>query len=363
MTKKILFVSYTADRTGPTNSLLLLLKYLRKRFNVAVLLPEQGLFSETLQREQIPYFSFPDLSKRAIPAIYSLIKQERFDLVYGNSTDGSSRNALIAAKLARIPFICHVRAMATGRSWYKHIYLNFADAVVVVSQSCADSLRGRVVNHKLRVVHNGIDDVNFRDKDCNRNKITTELNLIDKSPVIVTVGHLKPMKGQHYALQVVNEIIKKWDSVVLLIAGSHDRDRVYVQKIKSLIRSMGLEKQVRLLGFRDDVLDLLLLADVYLHTSLEEAHPRSIIEAMACGLPVVAFSVGGVPETVVNGQTGYIVPSGDIDAMSQVVKKLVGDRNLWKRFGKNGQQRVRENFLAEKTAQKVGNIIDKTFKK
>ena len=151
-------------------------------------------------------------------------------------------------------------------------------------------------------------------------------------------------------------------STVLLLVGSHNRDRVYVQKINSLIKSKGLEKQVRLLGFRNDVLDLLSLADIYLHTSLEEAHPRSILEAMTCGLPVVAFSVGGITETVVEGQTGYLVPSGDVPALSLAIEKLVADKALRKQFGKNGYNRVRECFLAEKTAHQVGEIIDSVLR-
>jgi len=362
MERKILFVSYTSERTGPTISLLLLLKHLRKYYHVAVLLPSNGLFSETLQHEQIPYFSFPDLTKRAIPAIYSLIKREKYDLVYGNSTHGSSRNAFIAAKLARVPFICHVRALATGRPWYKSLFLNFVDAVIAVSQACVDSLGGRVVNHKLHVVHNGIEIVDSIHKYTTRKKIAGELDLFNKSPIIITAGHVKPLKGQHYSLQVVYEIIKKMKSTVLLLVGSHNRDRVYVQKINSLIKSKGLEKQVRLLGFRNDVLDLLSLADIYLHTSLEEAHPRSILEAMTCGLPVVAFSVGGITETVVEGQTGYLVPSGDVPALSLAIEKLVADKALRKQFGKNGYNRVRECFLAEKTAHQVGEIIDSVLR-
>jgi len=127
---RVLFVSYTADWTGPSNSLLLLLKYLRDDYDVAVLLPGQGSFSEALSCAAIPVFSFPSLNKWSIPSIYRLIRRESFDLVYGNSTHGSSRNALIAAKLARVPFICHVREMGWGKSWKEIGFLRFPNSVV-----------------------------------------------------------------------------------------------------------------------------------------------------------------------------------------------------------------------------------------
>ena len=78
---RILFVSYTAGWAGPTNSLLLLLKHLRDRYLVAVLLPGEGPFSETLEAEEIPYFSFRSLTKGSIPAMMRLIRRERFNLV------------------------------------------------------------------------------------------------------------------------------------------------------------------------------------------------------------------------------------------------------------------------------------------
>jgi len=355
---RVLFVSYTADWTGPTNSLLLLLTYLRNRYDVAVLLPGQGLFSEALTREQIPFFSLPDLTKRSIPAIFRLIRRERFDLVYGNSTHGSSRNALIAAKLAGVPFICHVRAMATGRPWLSSLFLNFADAVVTVSQACADSLRGRVFSHKLHVVYNGIEVADFDGWEATRSLVKAELNLAGEYPMLISVGHLKPVKGQHYAVQAVAQAIERAGPLDLLLVGSHNRDEEYVRRIKTLITTLGLAERVRLTGFRDDTLILLSLADIYIHTSLEEAHPRSVLEAMAVGLPVVAFAVDGVAETVVNGKTGYLAPPARISDMAEAILKLVANPSLRAQMGREGRHRVETCFSASITAEKVARIID-----
>ncbi len=362
MRKRILFVSYTADWTGPTNSLLLLLKNLRNRYDVSVLLPGHGLFSEAVATQKIPFFSFPSLGKGSIPAIARLIRRQRFDLVYGNNVGGSSRNALIAAKLARVPFICHVREMATGRPRLRYAYLNLANAVVPVSQSCSEALGGRVANRKLRVVHNGIDLGEFGlDVATARQCLQKETGIPPDSTVWLNVGHLKPMKGQHYAVEAFAQATRRRKDVHLLLVGSLTRSPEYVGHIKTMIGQLGLVDRVQVLGFRKDTLRLVQAADLCVHSSLDEAHPRAVLEAMAAGLPVVAFAVDGVRETVVDGKTGYLVRQGDVSALAESMSKLTNDRALRMQLGLNGRRRVEQRFSAISTADKVAHIIEETL--
>jgi glycosyltransferase involved in cell wall biosynthesis len=355
---RILFISNTADWTGPTNSLLLLLKHLSGNFRVAVLLPGNGRFSQVLMREGFQYFSLPSLSKWSIPSMFRLIRRERFDLVYGNSNDSCSRNALIAAKTAGVRFVCHVRAMATGKAWHRLAHLSFADAVIAVSQSCADSLRRGVSIKRLNVVHNGIDLDRFpADSQMTVEAFRTELQLSEGTPVIISTGHLMVRKGQEYAIRAVDACRTRGMDLQLLLVGSHDREESYVERIKNMVADMGLAKMVRMTGFRPDVHELLSLADIYVHTAQRDPHPRAVLEAMAAGLPVVAFAVDGVVETVVHCHTGYLVPSGDIDGMTDAILKLAANPALRKRMGQAGRQRVETCFSAAGTAEKVGRII------
>ena len=356
---RILFVSYTADRTGPTNSLLLLLRYLRNNYDVAVLLRGEGQFTESLLCEQIPFFSFPSLAKWSIPSMFHLIRHEQFDLVYGNTTHGSSRNALIAAKLARVPFICHVRAMANGRPWMRSAFLNLADAVVTVSAACSASLQGRVLRgSKIRVVHNAIDTVDFGvDADFVRSRFRQNLNVSDRELVLINVGRIQPEKGQEYAIRAL-DISRRYGTEVdlLLVGGVQDAD--FVGRLRSLIDDLNLHERVKLTGFRQDIPALLSVADIYIHTSVEEAHPRAILEAMAIGLPVVAFAVGGVTETVVHGQTGLLVPQGDVRGLAEAILSLAETPYMRVQMGLAGRRRVETFFSAAVTAEKVACVID-----
>ena len=360
---RVLFVSYTAHLSGPTNSLLLLIQHLRRRYKIAVLLPGQGLFSEALASAQIPFFSFPHLAKWSIPAIFRLIKREQVDLVYGDTTLGSSRNALIAAKVARVPFICHVRAIADGRPWHRSAFLNLADAVIAVSHACSGSLRGRVFVKRAQVVHNGIE---IAGPDANaaslRSRLRREFGITNERSVLINVGRIIPMKGQEYAVRVAARSIRRGVDVDLLLVGS-DQDTRYVDYLKTSIGELGVENRVKLTSFREDVLSLLAMADVFIHTSLEEAHPRAILEAMAARLPVVAFDVGGVSETVVHGETGYLLPVGDVSGMVECVVKLLTDRVLRAEMGSEGRRRVETHFSASATADQVSKIISQVLQR
>ena len=119
-----------------------------------------------------------------------------------------------------------------------------------------------------------------------------------------------------------------------------------------------LQDRIHLLGLVRDIPELLASADIFLHTSKSEAHPRVLLEAMAAGLPVVAFSVEGNLETVVDGETGYLLPFGDIRGMAAAVRTLLESPELAAEMGRKGRERVRGNFTAAQTADRVALIID-----
>jgi glycosyltransferase involved in cell wall biosynthesis len=144
----------------------------------------------------------------------------------------------------------------------------------------------------------------------------------------------------------------------LILAGSLDRDPCYTDEIRTRICQQGLEDYIHLLGLRTDIPCLLCASDVFLHTSKREAHPRSIIEAMAAGLPVVAFGVGGVAETVVDRETGYLLPAGDVSGMADAVLSLLKVPAQAAQMGQRGRERVQRRFTAASTAAQVEQIID-----
>jgi glycosyltransferase involved in cell wall biosynthesis len=355
---RVLFVSHTARWAGPTNSLLLLLRGLRDRLHVRVLLPGEGDFAAVLEDEGIPFSSLPALSKGAIPGILRHVRRHRIDLVYGNNTSGACRNALIAAKLARVPFICHIREMGRVGKRRHLAFLRFADATVAVSEACAASVpefRGRA----RYVVHNGIETgPDTIDRTAARAYMDATTGTAPGVPVIVSVSHLNPRKGQAYAVRALAELTARGSEAQLLLVGSPEFDPQYVERLHDLIRELGLESRVSLAGFRRDVTRLLKGAELFLHTATRDPHPRAVLEAMAAGLPVVAFAADGVAETVVSGETGELVAAEDVVGLAAAAKRILLNPGLAIELGRKARERVIGHFSSEQTAGEVGRIIE-----
>lgn len=351
-------MSYTAEWTGPTQSLLMLLRHLPAAWEKSVVLPGRGPFCAQLEEEKVRSISVSSLDKWRIPELRRLIIRDRFDLVYGNNTSGACRNAFVAAKCAGVPFICHVRAIVQRGEWRKFGFLRFADAVVAVSEACARSVSGYVHPKRLHVVYNGVE-VLERDRRTEATAAGPEEQCSEAR--LVGVAHVKRRKGQLYAVRAMALITRAVPSARLLLIGSLDRDPPYVQEIRELIRRRGLEEHVSLLGFRPDVGTLMEDSDIFLHTATEDPHPRAVLEAMACGVPVVAFDVDGVGETVASGCSGYLVPVGDTDELAAMTTKLLEDPQLRREFGISARRRAEERFSAEATAREVRRIIERTL--
>jgi len=356
--RRILFVSYTSAWKGPNVSLYLLLKYLHTIFDVAVLVPGNGPFHHAVQSLGIPVFSRKSLNKWSIHWILGLIRRENFDLIYGNSTSGSSRNALIAAKLARKPFVIHVRAMPGTWPRTRFISLRFVDAIIAVSHAVAAPLLRRRLGSKLHVVHNGVDVHEEKNTVPNlRIRHRQELGILDSQLLLIYVARINRVKSQELAIQLVSEATQLGVDVKLLLVGEF-QDSNYTEHLRRLVSKLGLEDMVTLTGFRDDAHSLLHAADIYVHTAIEEPHGRAVIEAMAAGLPVVAFAVDGNIESVIDQHTGYLVPSGDLPALTKALLRLTSEPSARNRMGIAGRKRVETCFNATRTAQKIASVIE-----
>jgi glycosyltransferase involved in cell wall biosynthesis len=149
--------------------------------------------------------------------------------------------------------------------------------------------------------------------------------------------------------------------VQLLLVGSLEFDQAYVDQLRHLIHESAIESRVLMAGFRSDVSHLLQGADLFIHTAARDPHPRAVLEAMAAGLPVVAFAVDGVAETVISGETGELVPAGDVAGLAAAAGRILRDAELALQLGAEGCARVQRDFSAEQTARGVGSIIEATL--
>lgn len=212
----------------------------------------------------------------------------------------------------------------------------------------------RISENRCVTIYNGVDVEAFSFRDNETLKVRAKLNVRAHDYMIFTAGNLTEIKGHKYLVSAVHKLVSKGLPIKCLIAGQGDLKEALEQQILK----MGLENNVTLLGYRNDIPSLLSAADIFCMPSLNEALGYSLLEAMASGVPVVASNVGGIPEVITHGKEGILVEPGDAQQISQAVEKVMSDDKLAKSMGSAGKKTVRERFSLEVMLGKT----DKLFK-
>ena len=183
--------------------------------------------------------------------------------------------------------------------------------------------------------------------------------LDDASPLIVSVGHIRRVKGFDVLLRAAAEVCRAYPKATFLIVGTIqepecDRD------LRDLVRQLGLERNVRFLGKleNESVWSLLKLCDVFCLPSRSEGMSNALLEAMACGLPCVATAVGGTPEVLEDGQSGYIVPSEDYQAAANRIMALLENPEGARQMGRLARCVVEERFSARSMIRNMVGMYD-----
>ncbi|GJG87863.1 hypothetical protein tb265_30440 [Gemmatimonadetes bacterium T265] len=197
----------------------------------------------------------------------------------------------------------------------------FRGDMVMVSraQRRAHEAMGRLRGARVTVIPNGIDTAAFRPDPEVRRRVRSRLGIPDDAPVLIAVAMLRPGKGHDHLLAAVARLRGAVPGLRLLVVGDGGERAA----LECRSAALGLSDAVTFLGTRGDVGALLAAADVYAHPSLFESLPTSILEAMAAGLPVVACAVGGVPELVTDGATGFLVPAADPGALAAALARAL----------------------------------------
>jgi glycosyltransferase involved in cell wall biosynthesis len=194
---------------------------------------------------------------------------------------------------------------------------------------------------KIRAIHNGVPIPT--DDPAAGERVRAELELGD-AVVLTVTSRLHEMKGHRFLLEALAELRADFPRARLLIVG----DGGERPNIEARIAELGLADVVTLTGFRNDVLDVLRATDVFVLPSLLEGLPFTGLEAMATGLPVVASNIDGLPEAVIHGLTGLLVPPSDAAALRNALARLLGDPALARKMGSAGRERVRMRFDPER---------------
>jgi glycosyltransferase involved in cell wall biosynthesis len=238
-----------------------------------------------------------------------------------------------------------------GNPFSKIKYKAKVDAVVAISNAVKDVLvAGGIPPRLITVIHSGIDLEEYEVK-TDGSYVRRELGIPESSPLVGVVGALAPHKAQSYFLRAAAELAKVRPDVRFVIAGEGELEG----GLKALAASLGIGEIVAFTGFRRDVKAILSSLDVFVLSSVAEGLCTSILDAMASGVPVVATRVGGVPEIVLDGVCGLLVPPAAPAAMAETINRVLRDDSLRDRLTAGGRERVLD-FSVDKTVERTERL-------
>jgi len=252
----------------------------------------------------------------------------------GGSRSGGRAPALVAAR--RVDF--HLKGNSFSRWKYRQV-----DCFIAASEAIREMLVADGAPPERTVtVHEGID--------VDRVAATPAVNVHEAfflphgAPVVGNVAALVPHKGQRYLVEAAHLAVRQLPDVRFVILGEGEL-REHLEK---QVREHRLEKHVLLPGFRADVLGCIKAFDLFVMSSVTEGLGTSLLDAMAASRPIVATSAGGIPEIVVDGVNGVLVPPRDARALADAIVRALGDAALRRRMGDAGFARVSERFTVER---------------
>jgi glycosyltransferase involved in cell wall biosynthesis len=367
---KVLHLTNAVYGIGGVESLLLSAsdKYDQSRFlisycNLFCKENGNGAFPSAIRERGLTYHHIPGRSWRDLPFIVGrlvqLLHREQIDILHTHMLQ-SNIIGCFAARLARVP----VRVIT--RHYTGDAYLNkskliqsmdwhttrSANRIIAVSKGVQDYLTQHSIplSHTT-VIYNGIDLSAF---DIEK-KVLTSIpwdSSWENGFLIGYVGNLHKYKGHEVLLKALAEALKIEPRLRLVCIGEGPQR----EELENLSVRLGIKDKVLFAGFHKCVPSLLCRIDLYVHPSLWEAFGMAILEAMAAGKAVIGSEVGGIPEVILDGETGILVPSNDTSALARAIIKLSSNKEIRTLMGEQGRKRAEEIFSIRETLIKYQDI-------
>jgi glycosyltransferase involved in cell wall biosynthesis len=349
-------------------------------------LTEMGheIFVMTVQRPNMPKFEIMDeISVYRFPArsvakigydvphfkdltqtIRKVCTTHKLDMIEFSTQDFlTSIPVLNIKKWTDVPIIVTVNGLP-GISWFSsngaidslgYVYTHLigrriiksADGIRSLSSSLySDLVKFGMNGERIRTIHRGVDTEIFY-PNTEESNIRAELGIRPEDFLILFVGRLIRMKGLEYLLSALKDLIHEHKNLKLIILGDGEARSKYENSAKSM------KDYVKFVGRRSDVYRFMCTADVVVLPSLCEGCPNVVLEAMACGTPVIATRVGAVPDIIENGKSGIIVEQKNITELKTALLKLIKDQNFAKTIGFNGRKRIEKEFTWDAICKKL----------
>jgi glycosyltransferase involved in cell wall biosynthesis len=321
----------------------------------------------------------------SLPALVRL--RDQYDLIFVSGYRIIGLTAVLVGKLFRKPVV--LKADSQGEmsgeffesglrkfrilpsAWLFRLFLGFrnfilkkADAFSAISPEIASEWTlSSVPLNKIHLIPNGVDTSRFTPANTEQKSFLREqLNLPQAAVIAIYTGRLVSYKGLPLLLKVWDEIRDRYKNAILLLAGTGGLDIHNCEvELRDYVTSAGLEKNVWFLGSVHNIPECLQAADLFVFPTENDAFPSSLIEAMACGLPIVTTPVGAIKTIIAHRETGLLVQPGNRQQLYEALIALVSDQTLASRLGKAGRQIAEERYSAGSMIGKYLCLFESTL--
>lgn len=376
---KVLHIVTQLEFGGAQWSTLEMLTHLDRERFAPTLLSSDGWLAQRAQR--IPGLSVilwsslhrdihPVADGRTLVKLVSFIRRGGYRLVHTHSSKAGILGRW-AAHLAKAPVVVHTvhgwGFHAFQRPWARRFYQGLerrtsriTDGLIVVSerdhQTAVRLGIGSPPQHRL--IRYGIAMERFGRHGTPQASVRQALGLEPHRPVVGTVACLKPQKAPLDFLKACSLIHQQVPTAQFVLVG----DGVLRPQVEQLRRRLGLEHALHLLGWRDDVPDLLAAMDLFVLASRWEGFPIVCLEAMAAGLPVVATTAGGIPELITDGRTGWLVPVAQPGRLAQAAVQLLQNPDLRRQMGEAGRTSLNGGYTLERMVRTTEQFYEELLR-
>lgn len=305
---------------------------LRKKDNLTKLFEDQGIRIHHLGRGKFDPLTLLDLIK--------LVKEEKINLIHAHGY-GAANFGRLAGVLTGVRTIVHAhdddRNYPLYQKFADHLLSGSTDKAIAISESVKESCvrKRRIKEDKLSVMHNGIPLGNFSAVEEERiQKERNRLGVQSGVKVVGTIARLREEKGTRYLIESAPMVLEAFPETLFLIVG----DGPLREELESLSRQLGVDRSVIFAGFCQDIPAILSIFDIAVIPSLTEGSSVALLEEMAMGKPIIATSVGGIKEVLIEGETGLFVSSKDSKALAERIIYLLKDEDEARRLGMKAKE-------------------------
>ena len=307
----------------------------------------------------IPVAQRSEIDLAAAWRLSRVLKQLRPDVVHAHDPGAVAMAATalsIAAPRPKPALVASRRIeFPVGRNSFSSWKYSQVDCFLAISRAVRDRLvADRIPSSKIEIVHEGVDVE--RIVALPHGSLHAALFLPTHSPVVGAIGALVAQKAHQTLIDAAAAVVKQVSDVRFVILGEGELR----PQLEKQIKHLHLERHVFLAGFRADVFELLKDVDVFALSSTHEGMCTSLVDAMAAEKPAVATAVGGVPEVLADGETGFLVPPRDVEALATRIVQLLKDQDLRARMGRAGLARARSLFTVERMVEETATAYKRT---